>query len=105
MNKVTCSTKYLIGSYTVQVLLEYGADPDLQTKNDETALMWAVRENHTDTIQCFIDAQVNLETKDKRGFTALTHAAYKGDEKIVSLLLDASANPNATAKQNETVLM
>jgi ankyrin repeat protein len=49
----------------VQVLIEAGADLDLQDKNGYTALLHASEQGHTATVQALIATPADLNLRDK----------------------------------------
>lgn len=90
----------------VQVMLDFGIGSNQRTKDGRTALMWAVKAGRIDTVQCFLDSdKADLTAKDGSGFTALMHAVYNGHNEIVKNLMNAGADPNFRANNEETALM
>jgi ankyrin repeat protein len=98
-------TSPLIGSFTdaVKMLLDKGADVNLQDKSGKTALMHAAGavsasgdkySSYTDMIQLLLDRGAKLETTDKEGHTALFWAQRYGRTLSSELLLSKGANPN-----------
>ncbi|KAK3386161.1 hypothetical protein B0H63DRAFT_544782 [Podospora didyma] len=75
-----------------KVLLDHGADPSIRTKMGETPLLRAVRMWQHDKIG-FLLATRTAETDipDEKGETPLTVAFRRGDQKSVTLLLEAGA--------------
>lgn len=73
----------------VQVLLNAGADTDLQDKNGHTALMCCVDE---ECISLILQSNANSELVDTGGKTALFLAFEKRRLACLKLLLEASAN-------------
>ena len=72
---------------TADVLLSRGADVDLQSQNDETALMLAARWGHFRLVRMLlIDAEANVNLRNNDGKTALTIAREKGHTEIVELI-------------------
>ena len=68
---------------TVQILLDAGADPDIQDKDGKTALYLATLYGKTKTVKALLDAGASLDIQDKDGKTALYWA---GNEEITKLL-------------------
>jgi ankyrin repeat protein len=60
------------------VLLEYGAQVNLQDKHGRTALMYASKEGNIALIQRLLDCQADSTLKDNEGNTALTYAIQQG---------------------------
>src|SRR5262249_1410565 len=109
----------------VKILLEYGGDPNArETRNDETALMWAVAENHPEAARMLIahGANINarsrlLEYKTDRfglegvltilprgGMTSLMLAAREGSLSAAGVLAEAGANLNLNDPDGTTAL-
>lgn len=65
----------------------------------------AARQGRGDMMKEFIDAHWNLETQDKKGYTALILAAYHGHQALVTQLLAAGANPCHADHRGNTALM
>lgn len=71
-----------------RILLENGADLNVQAKYGQTALTWAARNGYESTARAIVEhgADPNLREQDHRH--ALSLAAEPGHESIVRLLLD-----------------
>lgn len=91
--------------FSVQQLVNQGADIDARASNGTTALMGASYAGYPRTAQFLIarGAQVNAKSAD--GLTALHYAAGAGYSEIVGSLLDAGADPNAKTAEGVTPLM
>ncbi len=92
----------------VKLLLDANAKVDIQCDENVTPLLAAAQEgqeNHIEIVKLLIDhkADVNLKTTD--GCTALHNAAYKGNKKIISLLLENNAIVDETDRFNTTPLI
>ncbi|CAG8190709.1 unnamed protein product [Penicillium olsonii] len=78
-----------------RLLLERGADPLHHDRNGLTALHWAALERTGAVAQLIIQkAAPNLEKIDENGLSALHHAAYWGNRRMVSRLLKMGCDPN-----------
>lgn len=79
-----------------------GIDVDLQANNGDTALMIAAYTANKVAVQALLDkgAAVN-----RAGWTALHYAAAAGDNDIVNLLLDKSAELDALSPNKTTPIM
>jgi len=99
----------MIGSAAMaEVLLQAGADVDVQDKDACTALMHAAKEGHTAVVELLLQAGPELETKDTIAFsgrTALHAASEGGHTAIVKLLLEAGAEIEARSENTQTSLM
>ncbi|HUA20604.1 MAG TPA: ankyrin repeat domain-containing protein [Bryobacteraceae bacterium] len=79
----------------VRMLVEYGADVNAhEPKHDQTALMWAAAERHSDVVQALIAAHADLTAHSKEGFTAIHFAARLGDVETIKELLAAGVDVN-----------
>ena len=94
-------------------LLESGESPDaLYVENafhvSKTPLhCLCLRNSGGDRAACFEllrDAGANLEASDSKGYRPLHFAAERGKKKMVSLLVQARVNVDATANHNATAL-
>ena len=62
----------------VELLLERGADVDLEDWNNNTALMQAIRNGHVEVVRILTERGANATTTNKGGKTAFTLAEEKG---------------------------
>ncbi|MBK6907480.1 MAG: ankyrin repeat domain-containing protein [Rhodocyclaceae bacterium] len=86
-----CSTGRAI---EVAALLQAGVDPEARDSNHLTGLIWAGRKGHIDVARVFLQFGANINNKDKRGRTSLSHAvAYKRHD-FVQFMLESGAEPN-----------
>ena len=92
----------------VRLLLSHGADVNgADAFHQETALMWAAAEGHTDVVKALLDAKANpnlhahvttiTERKNEDhaagGFTALMFAARNGHTETCDVLIKGGADP------------
>ncbi|KAF3111758.1 hypothetical protein TWF706_011488 [Orbilia oligospora] len=102
-----------------KLLLENGADPNIQSKNGDTALSiavdWGSEEQHT-LVKLLLDSGADPNSVSDRGAdpnyascgkTALASAASRinGAEAVVKLLLDRGADPNSVSKDGRAALV
>lgn len=79
----------------VKLLVEYGAAVNAkEPAQNQTALMWAAAERHTDVVKALIDAHADPKAASKQGFTAIHFAARLGDLDTLKLLLAAGVDVN-----------
>lgn len=84
---------------TVEMLLKHGADIGAKEPvRQQTALMWALGENHTDVAKTLIKHGADINATTTLGFTPLLFASRKGNYEIAKMLLDAEVNVNTIAK-------
>ena len=90
----------------VNLLATHGANPNLKESwQEQTPLMWAVGERHTEVARALIEHGADVHARSKGGFTALLIAARDGDPDLVQLLLDAGADVNDTTPDGTTPLL
>ena len=88
---------------TIEELLTAGADPNIQSKYGNTALMMGL--DHPEIVTRLLAAQANPDAKDRWGKTALIKACSQGLNATVGLLLQAGADPNLRDFYDMTALM
>jgi len=81
----------------VKILLEKGANLDLQDSYGSTALHYAVNMNKPEIVQMLLEKGANPNMQNKDGETAL-HRASVAQPEIVKMLLEKGANPNLQDK-------
>ena len=70
---------------------------------DRSALMYASTGPYADTVKVLLEAGAKVNLIDNQeGFTALMFAAAEGQSEIVTLLLDASADPSLADVDGDT---
>lgn len=85
----------------VKALLNAGAVRDLDRATMHgTPLVCAAEHGHRDAAWALICAGAKLNVADSRGWTPLTHTAYKGDAELASALLLNGADSQITADGN-----
>ena len=84
---------------TVNALLRHGANVNAKEPiREQTALMWALGEKHTEVARRLIEHGADIHATTTLGFTPLLFAAREGDLEATKILLDAGANANTTAQ-------
>ena len=78
---------------SVKLLLEKGADPNVQNNDGYTILMWAALSEscNAEVVKMLLAGGANVNAKAKNGTTAMTYAKRRGETAIVSLLKEAGA--------------
>ena len=90
----------------LQLLLDHGAQVNLQNSNEDTALIVASQRCHTKCVECLLgrkDTDVNL--CNRSGSSALMVAVQNGYSETAKLLLDHGAQPNLQNSNGDTALM
>ena len=76
-------------------MIEAGADVNRQDSTGRTALMWASREGHLESVNVLLVARANVNTRDSNGRTALYYAKREASKipyiEIIRVLKAAGA--------------
>jgi ankyrin repeat protein len=87
------------------MLLDRGADTNAkETRQGQTALMWAAAEGHTDAVRVMVAHGAEVRASSKGGYTPLLFAARTGDLELVRFFLTEGANVNEAAADGTTAL-
>ena len=90
----------------VRALLARGADVNAaESRQGNTALMWAVAEKHPDVVRELIGHRAEVKARTKNGFTPLMFAAQQGDFDCVRMLLEAGADVNEATPDGDNALL
>lgn len=76
----------------LRILLEAGADINLQDKKGRTPLIRASEHKHEEAVRLLLEKNPGLEVKDEDTCTALAHAVINRSDRIIRLLAEAGAN-------------
>lgn len=88
----------------IELLLEYGADPNAKDSSGSTSLHTAAQDGHNKIIQLLLEYWADPNSKDDSGLTPL-HIAVKGKKvSTVKLLLDAGADKEVQDHNGNTSL-
>ena len=88
----------------VQILLENGADPNIEDVLGKTAVVRAIENGYTSSVQMMICHGANIDHRNRLERTLLHDASYWGRSEIVELLIVAGLEINARGKRGETAL-
>jgi ankyrin repeat protein len=77
-----------------KALVAAGADPNYQTAQINTPLMWAATHRHLEAAKALLESGADVNRQDVLGGTALIVAAGNGDVPMLELLLRAGADPD-----------
>lgn len=84
-------------------LMELDANPNAKRVDGMTALLFAMRENHTDVAKYLIRSGAEVNVSDNH-WTPLVWATFWKDDELVEFLLAKGANPNARDQTGSTAL-
>lgn len=85
---------------TVKLLINKGADVNIQNAAGTTALMKAAYKGHLEIVKFLIDNNANINLKEQHGATALIKGVAQGHTEIVKLLLSKGADVNVADAYN-----
>ncbi|KAL9961602.1 hypothetical protein ACROYT_G030573 [Oculina patagonica] len=83
-----------------RILLEYGADKNIQNESGDTPLLDSARAGHFTVSQLLIESGCNLNLQNNADKTPLYVAVENKREHLVKLLLESKADVNMRFKQN-----
>lgn len=89
---------------TLSLLLDLGADPDIEIKKGLTLLHLAIILNNEDALKILLKHKANINIPDRKGMTPLHMAVVIKNWKIIQVLAQYHANPLIFDKQGNTVL-
>jgi ankyrin repeat protein len=90
----------------VKLLLARGADVNAkEARGGQSALMWAVAENHPDIVRALVEGGADVRARSSGGFTPLLFAAQQGDVDSARILLDAGADVNEGTPKDGSALL
>ncbi|EFQ99451.1 ankyrin repeat domain-containing protein 52 [Nannizzia gypsea CBS 118893] len=78
---------------TVQLLLEFGGDPNHRNRDGWSAIHWAAEEGHLEIVRRLLQTRANADAVSFYGTSPLHCAANGGHAPIVNLLLNYGADP------------
>lgn len=78
----------------VELLLEKGADINMQGVSGVTALIYVTMDGNKDLVKFLLEKGAKVNLRDGSGKTALMIASINGHKEIVELLLEKGANVN-----------
>lgn len=87
------------------LLMDYGAQPNIQDEKGNTPLMIAVQNEDVKLVNCLLARGANPNIPDKEDYYPLFEAVNKGNKKIINSLIKYRADVNAADKYGYTALM
>ena len=89
----------------VELLLKYGANPNVTDKDGNTPLIWMIRYADKKSVQTLIDYGANIDIADNNKRTALHWAASSDISDIIKILLNKKCNIDAQDIDKNTPLI
>lgn len=86
------------------MLLDAGIDLEAQDDTGRTALHWAAKGGHANTVGLLLERGARVNVSDRWGRTALMYAAAHGSLLCVTNLLNAGADPQVRDENGATAL-
>ena len=93
------------GPSIAKLLLEAGANPNLQDKAGNTALFLASQNGFETNVRLLLEMGADRDLQNKEGQTALFCASHRNRPEIVALLLDARADADVKTSAGHTALL
>ena len=87
------------------LLMDYGAQPNIQDEKGNTPLMIAVQNEDVKLVNCLLARGANPNIPDKEDYYPLFEAVNKGNKKIINSLIKYRADVNVADKYGYTALM
>ena len=87
-----------------QVLLDYGADPNILSKSGQNSLYRALLTGYQGHIQLLLKYGADPNVRDDAGRTLLHVSSRKGDSKVVQALLELGVDVNSRNNRGRTPL-
>ena len=92
-------------SEQTQLALNAGANVNARNTRNQTALMYAADEGHTEIAKLLIEKGADVNARDNDGWTPLMYAADEGRTEMGKLLIEKGADVNARDNNGETILI
>ena len=87
-------------------LLNFNADPNVWTTENQSPLMWASRFGNSYLVKKLLQNKADINFQHTDGATALYRACEYNKDEIVDILIDANANPDiCTNVKNKSPLI
>lgn len=92
-------------NHKIGYTLKKPLDINIKDRKDQTPLLLAVSENHTETVKMLLNAGADPNICNFRQVTPLIISSYRGNTAITKLLLDNNADPDLRDDEGITPLM
>jgi ankyrin repeat protein len=101
----SCGQKEESATEIVRILIDNGADVNLQDRRGATVLMYAASNGHSRVIRQLLAKGAAFNVKDNNGDTALIYAVRNGcSVEALKMLIEAGADLNAHNNKGHSVL-
>ena len=102
MAPLLLAARHKEGTRVLTVLAERGANLDLRTDKQLTALMYAASNGRRDNVQVLLDRGADIDAQSAYGKTALHYAASSGDREMATLLMNRGADTCIRNQRRQT---
>lgn len=101
-----CLAAFFDQTGIAKLLLENGADPNLQATNPSkvNALHSAVAKENYELCKLLIEFGVNVNARQMQNVTALHSASHRGNLRIVKILIESGADINIKMENGDTAI-
>jgi len=89
----------------IELLINKGADLNLQNNNKDTALLYSSKNGYKDIAELLINKGADLNLQDNNKDTALLYSLKNGYKDIAELLIDKGADLNLQDNNKDTALL
>ncbi|WP_342189704.1 ankyrin repeat domain-containing protein [Spiroplasma endosymbiont of Dilophus febrilis] len=101
---ISLNSKNINNLEIAELLIDNGADVNLQDENDATPLYYAISTNNKEMVQLLINKGANIKNITKNGLTPLYYAIILDNKEMVQLLIEKGANVNMQDENGLTPL-
>ena len=92
-------------NHKIECVRKKSLDINIKDRKDQTPLLLAVSENHTEIVKMLLNAGADPNICNFRQVTPLIISSYRGNTAITKLLLDNNADPDLRDDEGITALM
>lgn len=89
----------------VRLLINHGADVNLQDNQGETALMWASIQGNEGIVEALMKKGPDVDLQNNKGWTALMYASANSHKNVLKMLLKNTTKVNLQDSDGWTALM
>ena len=84
----------------IRILLDNGADPDLEDQYENYPIHLAAMMGHAETVKLLIDAGTDPDEWGAEGKTPYHYASEEGHQDTIRVLIEAGADPNTRSRED-----